>query len=374
MNCKQITFMIMLVFIGIVLFGVNTGFCARGPRAHGWFAAGSHPQDYDMEANSQSSGYINSSVSAPRGFGTLMKSMIPGDYLGNRIRMSAYVKSAEIDDWAGLWMRVDGSENKVLSFNNMEDRPIKGTTDWKKYEIVLDVSEKSINISYGILLSGKGKVWFDSLQLELVGSDVATSKMDRGARGYGWISLGSHPQDYETEASSEVSGYIKSRVSEPRGFGNLMRTIEAGKYRGKRVRMSAYVKSTEIANWAGLWMRVDGPENEVLSFDNMQNRAVKYTTDWRKYEIVLDVPENSVGISYGIVLSGTGQAWFDSLQFAVVGNDVPTTDMMGSSEIDESPPTEPINWIPIAVGLVVIVVVGLIILIFIRTKRIQHTK
>ena len=76
MNYKQITFMMMLVFIGVVLFGVITGFCARGPRAHGWFAAGSHPQDYEMEANSQSSGYINSSVSAPRGFGTLMKSMM----------------------------------------------------------------------------------------------------------------------------------------------------------------------------------------------------------------------------------------------------------------------------------------------------------
>lgn len=43
----------------------------------------------------------------------------------------------------------------------------------------------------------------------------------------------------------------------------------------------------------GLWFRVDGTTGKSLSFDNMQDRAVKGTTEWARYEIVLDVPEGA---------------------------------------------------------------------------------
>ena len=73
-------------------------------------------------------------------------------------------------------------------------------------------------------------------------------------------------------------------------------------------------------------MRVDGAKkDETLAFDNMQDRAIKGTTDWKKYEIVLDVPENSEMVAFGLLLSGKGQVWMDDLQFEVVGKDVPTT-------------------------------------------------
>jgi len=52
---------------------------------------------------------------------------------------------------------------------------------------------------------------------------------------------------------------------------------------------------------AGFWLRIDGKENpkQQLGFDNMNNRPVKGTTDWKLYQIVLDVPENSGLINFG---------------------------------------------------------------------------
>lgn len=150
----------------------------------------------------------------------------------------------------------------------------------------------------------------------------------------GWFVAGRDPQDYNmgfdhvVTHSGEASAYLKSKVSKPRSFGTLMQMFKAEDYRGKRVRISGYVKAEKIENWAGLWMRVDGPENMSLSFDNMQNRPIKGTIDWTKHEIVLDVPENSINIALGILLSGKGQVWIDDLQFEVVGKDVPTTDLL----------------------------------------------
>jgi len=135
-----------------------------------------------------------------------------------------------------------------------------------------------------------------------------------------WFASGSRPDDYEMGGDPTVShgtdsaGFIRSKVSEIDGFGTWMTKIEPGKYAGHGIRMTAFVKTTDVENWAGLWLRVDGAGGKQLSFDNMGNRPIKGTTDWQQYEIILDVPENSTGIFYGIILNGTGEAWIDGLQ------------------------------------------------------------
>ena len=74
--------------------------------------------------------------------------------------------------------------------------------------------------------------------------------------------------------------------------------------------------------------------------DGKENRSVKGTTDWKKYEIVLDVPFNSSNIAYGALLVGTGQIWFDNLNFEVVDNSIPTT---GEGAESWTPNKEPTN-------------------------------
>jgi len=148
-----------------------------------------------------------------------------------------------------------------------------------------------------------------------------------------WFLTGSNPQDYKVGIDSKVkmsgegSGYLKSVVAkpDPKGFGTLMREFEGKEYLGKRVRMSGYVKAEGVEQSAGLWMRVDGVGQRMLGFDNMDNRPIKGTRDWKKYEIVLDVPTDSVDIAFGILLSGKGLVWLDNIQFEFVGSNVPTT-------------------------------------------------
>jgi len=136
-----------------------------------------------------------------------------------------------------------------------------------------------------------------------------------------------HGVDREIVKEGDASAFIRSRTSTPENFGTIVQSFGAGKYVGKRVRMSAFVKAEKIEGWAGLWMRVDGEgkDNISLSFDNMQSRPIKGTRDWEEYQIVLDVPDQSKSITFGILLDGSGQAWLDDFKFAVVGKDVPVT-------------------------------------------------
>ncbi|VEP15778.1 conserved hypothetical protein [Hyella patelloides LEGE 07179] len=149
-----------------------------------WFEAGSRPQDYAMGAdlrekrNGRASGTIQAQPGAIKGFGTLMQVFDASTYRGQRLRLRGYVKAEAVEDWAGLWMRVDGTSGQVLSFDNMQQRPIKGSNDWQSYDIVLDVPVASKNIAFGLLLSGSGQVWMDDLQFEVVDTEIPTTNLE----------------------------------------------------------------------------------------------------------------------------------------------------------------------------------------------------
>jgi hypothetical protein len=158
----------------------------------------------------------------------------------------------------------------------------------------------------------------------------------------GWMLAGSKPASYEvgTDAQAAYSGhpsaYLKAKEPVSDGFGTLMQAFRANKYLGKRVRFSAFVKSDGIQSWAGLWMRVDKGKDSV-AFDNMEDRSIKGTIAWQKYEVVLDVPQDATGIFFGVLLEGPGTVWLNSAKFEVVGADVPTTGGKGRPKLRDEP-------------------------------------
>jgi len=55
----------------------------------------------------------------------------------------------------------------------MQDRGIRGDTDWQAYSIVLDVPQGASALAYGVLLQGGGQVWMDAARLETVDAPVS---------------------------------------------------------------------------------------------------------------------------------------------------------------------------------------------------------
>jgi hypothetical protein len=141
----------------------------------------------------------------------------------------------------------------------------------------------------------------------------------------GWFLAGNQPQSYKTGADANGTAFLASKTDvNGSGFGTLMQSIKANEYAGKRVRFRATVRSEDVAGWAGLWMRVD-EGSKAVAFDNMQSRAIKGTTGWATYEVVLDVPADATSISFGTLLASNGGIWLRGAEFGVVGSGVPTT-------------------------------------------------
>ena len=154
---------------------------------HGWGLAGSRPTAYDTGVDpvvlyaGAPSAFLRSKENPVKGFGTLMQSIAADDYRGKRIRFSGYVRADQVKEGAGLWMRVD-KERESVAFDNMQNRPIKGTSDWLQYAVVLDVPSDATGIFFGILLTETGTVWLSGVKFEVVGTDVPTTSSSTGSR------------------------------------------------------------------------------------------------------------------------------------------------------------------------------------------------
>jgi erythromycin esterase-like protein len=103
-------------------------------------------------------------------------------------------------------------------------------------------------------------------------------------------------------------------------FGVATATFPVHAAAGKRIKYSGFIRTEGInRGWAGLWWRADSGSRSAVAFDNMQDRGAKGTTPWTRYEISLDVPTDATNINFGILHTGDGTAWFDSLQVEIDG-------------------------------------------------------
>ncbi|WP_193065559.1 hypothetical protein [Oceanobacillus oncorhynchi] len=84
-------------------------------------------------------------------------------------------------------------------------------------------------------------------------------------------------------------------------------------------------------------MGVEDTMGELVQLDNMSNRPVKGSTDWNHYSIVLDVPNNSTTILFGIILSGKGTIWANQFFLEEVDENIPTTNMQLQDEMLDYP-------------------------------------
>jgi hypothetical protein len=218
----------------VLIFTLFSTQAALAQFADKWGKWGKSPEDYEVGGNptvahgTAGAGYIQSKVPEPKDFGTLSNSVKPEPFIGKRVRLSGFIKGENVDQWVGFWMRVDGPNGHGVSFDNMEYRPIVGTTDWNKYDVVLDVPTSSVNIALGVLLVGKGKAWVDGVRFETVGTDVPVTPIDPFADYYAGkfsdaakvfqMATRNNPKDLYSRLFYFLSLYRSGQAKEAQGY------------------------------------------------------------------------------------------------------------------------------------------------------------
>ena len=93
---------------------------------------------------------------------------MPLDVEGKELQLKGFLKTVDVSGFAGLMMREDGITMGIES-ENMASEGLKGTTDWAEYSITLPLAPNAYTLTIGAILSGKGTVWIDDLQVLIDG-------------------------------------------------------------------------------------------------------------------------------------------------------------------------------------------------------------
>jgi hypothetical protein len=103
---------------------------------------------------------------------SVLQTISADEYRGKRMRFAARVRADEVRGWGGLFMRVSTADARVLAFDDMSTRPLRGSLEWRDVQVILDVDPNASSISFGLRLSeGSGQLWAEAFRFEEVAPD-----------------------------------------------------------------------------------------------------------------------------------------------------------------------------------------------------------
>lgn len=99
-------------------------------------------------------------------------------------------------------------------------------------------------------------------------------------------------------------------------FGILMQSFDAQPFRGKTVRLRAWIRVERKApaDHAQMLLHVGRPGLQQGFVDNMADRPIA-SEEWRRYEIQGEVAADAETIRIGVTLYGLGRAWVSEVEF-----------------------------------------------------------
>jgi serine/threonine protein kinase len=152
----------------------------------------------------------------------------------------------------------------------------------------------------------------------------------------GWLFNSTDPDEYEhgldrTYSARGAAAYIKSRAAEANGIALLAQLIEPAPFAGKRVRVTAMLRSSGVRS-GGLMFEV-GSESG-FGAGNAGNLPLSGSNEWGRHAVVFDVPGDAVSLAIGFALAGPGTVWADNFSIDVVDASTPLTRTLPSAPVD----------------------------------------
>ena len=280
-------------------------------------------------------------------------------YAGKRIRISAEIKCRNKGKlaWAGLYASAQSPQKNTSLFDNLYEKG-KVLNKWTGTEIVMDVPVNSKYLSVGLYKVYGGKAWIDNLKIEQVDSktpikgSMNSEVSDTGVNYIDWlyknkkITYSNKVQNlgFEEDFSKTPGGWdiaqesmnfrferdntkphsgkycaiLQGKQLKQRQWNTAMQLIKPNELLGKRIKFSAWIRTQDIDGYASLWLRVD-KDNGTTDLDNLSDKVIRGNTGWKKYEIYMNIPYNTEGIGFGLILQQNGKAWIDDVSFEVIG-------------------------------------------------------
>ncbi len=183
-NFKTLKNIIMKNFIlsliaSIFLF-CFCSFSIHNPLPKGWSKKGCKSNhfeagiDNEVKYNGSASAFLATKDSYTDGSAKLVQQINATAFAGQRVRLTGYLKSENVEGSARLFLEIIGKKYRHGGYqcHSNTNHGISGTNDWQLFSVIIDAHKKAQYINYGVSLTGKGRVWIDDISMEVVDSET----------------------------------------------------------------------------------------------------------------------------------------------------------------------------------------------------------
>lgn len=235
---------------------------------------------------------------------------------GKRISVTGWIKTKDVQGWVGAFVIIVGKDGRHFQYDDMSDRPIRGTKDWQQVEIVTDLPDEPCMVYFGPDLYGPGELWGDDFQISLAPDEPITD--DRNWR----IASEADPAVYSETTDSAVTHDGHAAVclaytpDDPAPRGTNIRWShdyygsDSDKYRGHTVRMTGWLKTENVSGRFEPIILPFAGWNKLLAHYN-NDGIHKGTQDWTQFSVTCHVPNGTEYVRTGFNFYGSGKAWID---------------------------------------------------------------
>ncbi|MCP4656918.1 MAG: hypothetical protein GY856_16020, partial [bacterium] len=120
--------------------------------------------------------------------------------------------------------------------------------------------------------------------------------------------------------------------------GRLSQYLEATPYRGRRVRLRAWVR-TELAGdgKVDLWLQTFSEDFAGEESDFVPGRPIA-GGEWQAYELETEVGDDAAAIGFGLTLHPRGRVWIDEVALTVVDGETETPIALDNPDLEAGEP------------------------------------
>lgn len=127
--------------------------------------------------------------------------------------------------------------------------------------------------------------------------------------------------DREIKHGGKSAGFLESQDADfaKNHYARLEQSIDAATHRGKRLRLSAFLKTKDVRKSADLDVVIPHQYSDSEDRFSLKPR-LEGSTDWKRYEVEFTVNHYAAQVDFRVDLYGSGRIWIDDVALEVIGD------------------------------------------------------
>jgi len=141
-------------------------------------------------------------------------------------------------------------------------------------------------------------------------------RVNESPAGWGKTPVDTARCQYTRDAGVAAHGNASGRMTfrpgpTTRGFAGYSQKLDASALQGRKVTLSAMVRSEDVQRGAYVWIGAEDAQGRMTIITDPRADLITGTQDWHHREASATVPSTAVRLVIGVTLTAAGQLWLD---------------------------------------------------------------